>query len=218
MLSLCNVNYTRRGTQPCLRQPAFHCSRLLWPDRAFGPVDVCNVSTALAKDLAMNTPEMMDVVICQRPGTLVVEQRPVPVPAANDVLLRVRRVGMCGTDMHIFRGVQPYLRYPRARICRALPVVRGVQRMSQGQTELLQSSGGTWRPPRRGPGAVRLSAGAIRVLCARRDAGRGCNDRVSGDRSPRSMARWRHLRAARPCLRKRADRHCLRAILEAAWQ
>jgi 2-desacetyl-2-hydroxyethyl bacteriochlorophyllide A dehydrogenase len=61
----------------------------------------------------MSMPEMMDVVICQRPGTLVVEQRPVPVPAPNDVLLRVRRVGMCGTDMHIFRGVQPYLTYPR---------------------------------------------------------------------------------------------------------
>lgn len=56
---------------------------------------------------------MMDVVICQRPGTLVVEQRPVPTPAPNEVLLRVRRVGMCGTDMHIFRGAQPFLTYPR---------------------------------------------------------------------------------------------------------
>lgn len=56
---------------------------------------------------------MMDVVICQRPGTLTVERRPVPVPAPNEVLVRVRRVGMCGTDMHIFRGVQPFLTYPR---------------------------------------------------------------------------------------------------------
>jgi len=56
---------------------------------------------------------MMDVVICQQPGTLVVAQRPVPVPASNEVLVRVRRVGMCGTDMHIFRGAQPFLTYPR---------------------------------------------------------------------------------------------------------
>jgi 2-desacetyl-2-hydroxyethyl bacteriochlorophyllide A dehydrogenase len=56
---------------------------------------------------------MMDVVTCQRPGTLVVEQRPVPTPGPNEVLVRVRRVGMCGTDMHIFRGVQPFLTYPR---------------------------------------------------------------------------------------------------------
>lgn len=56
---------------------------------------------------------MMDVVVCQRPGTLIVEQRPVPTPGPNEVLVRVRRVGMCGTDTHIFRGVQPFLTYPR---------------------------------------------------------------------------------------------------------
>src|SRR5919198_5797452 len=61
---------------------------------------------------AMNSP-MMDVVNCQRPGTLVVEQRPVPTPAPDEVLVRVRRVGMCGTDTHIFRGSQPFLTYPR---------------------------------------------------------------------------------------------------------
>jgi 2-desacetyl-2-hydroxyethyl bacteriochlorophyllide A dehydrogenase len=55
----------------------------------------------------------MDVVVCLKPGTLAVERRPVPEPGPDDVLVRVRRVGVCGTDMHIFRGVQPYLSYPR---------------------------------------------------------------------------------------------------------
>ena len=55
----------------------------------------------------------MDVVVCSQPGTLVVEQRPIPAPGPGEVLVRVRRVGVCGTDMHIFRGVQPYLTYPR---------------------------------------------------------------------------------------------------------
>lgn len=55
----------------------------------------------------------MDVVVCPRPGTLIVEQRPAPTPGPDDVLVRVRRVGMCGTDMHIFRGAQPFLTYPR---------------------------------------------------------------------------------------------------------
>jgi 2-desacetyl-2-hydroxyethyl bacteriochlorophyllide A dehydrogenase len=62
--------------------------------------------------VAMST-ALMDVVVCRRPGTLTVEQRPVPEPGPDDVLVRVRRVGVCGTDMHIFRGVQPYLSYPR---------------------------------------------------------------------------------------------------------
>jgi 2-desacetyl-2-hydroxyethyl bacteriochlorophyllide A dehydrogenase len=56
---------------------------------------------------------LMDVVVCREPGTLVIEQRPVPEPGPGEVLVRVRRVGMCGTDMHIYRGVQPYLSYPR---------------------------------------------------------------------------------------------------------
>jgi 2-desacetyl-2-hydroxyethyl bacteriochlorophyllide A dehydrogenase len=56
---------------------------------------------------------LMNVVVCPRPGTLIVEQRPVPEPGPGEVLVRVKRVGMCGTDMHIFRGVQPYLSYPR---------------------------------------------------------------------------------------------------------
>lgn len=56
---------------------------------------------------------MMDVLVCAAPGELRVERRRVPEPAADEVLLRVRRVGVCGTDMHIFRGTQPYLEYPR---------------------------------------------------------------------------------------------------------
>ncbi|RZJ06825.1 MAG: zinc-binding alcohol dehydrogenase family protein [Rubrivivax sp.] len=31
----------------------------------------------------------------------------------GEVLLRVKRVGVCGTDLHIFTGNQPYLAYPR---------------------------------------------------------------------------------------------------------
>lgn len=56
---------------------------------------------------------MMNVVVCSQPGTLIHERRPVPVRAPGDVLIRVRRVGICGTDMHIFGGTQPYLSYPR---------------------------------------------------------------------------------------------------------
>src|SRR5690242_17112236 len=56
---------------------------------------------------------MMDVVVCREPGILELERRPVPRPGPDEILVRVRRVGVCGTDMHIFRGVQPYLTYPR---------------------------------------------------------------------------------------------------------
>ncbi len=55
----------------------------------------------------------MLTIVCETPGTLRAQERPVPSPAAGEVLLRVRRVGVCGTDLHIFAGRQPYLRYPR---------------------------------------------------------------------------------------------------------
>ena len=55
----------------------------------------------------------MLTVICETPGVLRAEERSVPTRADDEVLLRVKRVGVCGTDLHIFTGNQPYLQYPR---------------------------------------------------------------------------------------------------------
>ena len=55
----------------------------------------------------------MKAVVCESPGTLVIAERSLPERGPEDMLLRVRRVGVCGTDMHIVRGTQPYLSYPR---------------------------------------------------------------------------------------------------------
>jgi 2-desacetyl-2-hydroxyethyl bacteriochlorophyllide A dehydrogenase len=55
----------------------------------------------------------MLTVICKSPGVLVAEQHPRPDRGEGEVLLRVKRVGVCGTDLHIFTGDQPYLDYPR---------------------------------------------------------------------------------------------------------
>jgi 2-desacetyl-2-hydroxyethyl bacteriochlorophyllide A dehydrogenase len=55
----------------------------------------------------------MLTVICETPGTLLAQERPMPLRGKDEVLLRVKRVGVCGTDLHIFTGNQPYLSYPR---------------------------------------------------------------------------------------------------------
>jgi 2-desacetyl-2-hydroxyethyl bacteriochlorophyllide A dehydrogenase len=55
----------------------------------------------------------MNTIICHAPGELALERRDAPIRQPGEVLVRVRRVGICGTDMHIFRGTQPYLAYPR---------------------------------------------------------------------------------------------------------
>ena len=55
----------------------------------------------------------MKAVICQQPGKLELVDRPAPLPGPGEALVRIRRVGVCGTDMHIFAGNQPFLSYPR---------------------------------------------------------------------------------------------------------
>jgi 2-desacetyl-2-hydroxyethyl bacteriochlorophyllide A dehydrogenase len=55
----------------------------------------------------------MLTVVCETPGVLRAEQRAEPTRGEGEVLVRVRRVGVCGTDLHIFTGDQPYLDYPR---------------------------------------------------------------------------------------------------------
>ena len=44
-------------------------------------------------------------VVCETPGLLLAQQRALPVCAPGEVLVRVRRVGVCGTDLHIFGGI-----------------------------------------------------------------------------------------------------------------
>ncbi|MFO7256622.1 MAG: zinc-binding alcohol dehydrogenase family protein [Bacteroidota bacterium] len=55
----------------------------------------------------------MEVLICESPGTLRYGTRNAPVPGEKETLLRVRRIGICGTDLHAFEGTQPYFTYPR---------------------------------------------------------------------------------------------------------
>ena len=55
----------------------------------------------------------MKAVVCEEPHRLSLGSRPVPVPKTGEVLIRIRRVGLCGTDYHIFAGKHPYLEYPR---------------------------------------------------------------------------------------------------------
>jgi 2-desacetyl-2-hydroxyethyl bacteriochlorophyllide A dehydrogenase len=60
-----------------------------------------------------STVDTMLSVVCETPGLLLAQQRALPVCTPGEVLVRVRRVGVCGTDLHIFGGTQPFLQYPR---------------------------------------------------------------------------------------------------------
>ena len=55
----------------------------------------------------------MKAVEITTPGVVNIVERPEPTLAAGEALLRVRRVGFCGTDLSSYRGVNPLVAYPR---------------------------------------------------------------------------------------------------------
>jgi 2-desacetyl-2-hydroxyethyl bacteriochlorophyllide A dehydrogenase len=55
----------------------------------------------------------MKALLCDEPGRLSLVSRPDPLRGDDEVLVRIRHVGICGTDFHIFAGKHPFLEYPR---------------------------------------------------------------------------------------------------------
>ncbi|GKV75954.1 Zn-dependent oxidoreductase [Pectobacterium carotovorum subsp. carotovorum] len=55
----------------------------------------------------------MKSIVIQQPNALVIEERPIPQPAAGEVRVKVKLAGICGSDSHIYRGHNPFAKYPR---------------------------------------------------------------------------------------------------------
>ena len=85
----------------------------------------------------------MKSVVIQQPNALVIEERPLPLPGAGDVRVRIKLAGICGSDSHIYRGHNPFAKYPRVighEFFGEIPVFRR-------KTERLYLAGGAGRPP-----------------------------------------------------------------------
>ncbi len=55
----------------------------------------------------------MKQILCERPHHLRMLEVEKPKPKEGEALIRIRRIGICGTDLHAFKGNQPYFTYPR---------------------------------------------------------------------------------------------------------
>ena len=55
----------------------------------------------------------MKYIICDKPGQINLKTKNIPILKKDYVLVEIRRVGICGTDLHAFKGDQPYFNYPR---------------------------------------------------------------------------------------------------------
>ncbi len=55
----------------------------------------------------------MLTIVLEQPGGFAAVDRPEPAAAPGTALVRVHRIGVCGTDLHAFAGKQPFFTYPR---------------------------------------------------------------------------------------------------------
>jgi len=46
------------------------------------------------------------------PGKIEIHEVPAPVPGPGEVLLRIQRIGVCGSDIHVYHGKHPLTSYP----------------------------------------------------------------------------------------------------------
>ena len=55
----------------------------------------------------------MPRIVVREPKILAVEPNPTAEPARDEVVVRVHRAGICGSDIHILHGTNPFAVYPR---------------------------------------------------------------------------------------------------------
>ena len=55
----------------------------------------------------------MQTLVCTKPGKFEYREAEINKPGKDQSLLRIKRIGICGTDLHAFEGTQPYFEYPR---------------------------------------------------------------------------------------------------------
>jgi 2-desacetyl-2-hydroxyethyl bacteriochlorophyllide A dehydrogenase len=55
----------------------------------------------------------MEALICTKPGTFEYSNIVAPVLQPGHAIIKIKRIGICGTDLHAFKGTQPYFTYPR---------------------------------------------------------------------------------------------------------
>ncbi|PGT87136.1 zinc-binding alcohol dehydrogenase family protein [Bacillus sp. AFS040349] len=55
----------------------------------------------------------MKGIVCEKPNRLKMITLDKPEFKEGEALVKIRRIGICGTDLHAYKGNQPYFTYPR---------------------------------------------------------------------------------------------------------
>jgi 2-desacetyl-2-hydroxyethyl bacteriochlorophyllide A dehydrogenase len=55
----------------------------------------------------------MNTLVCITPHSFEYKFQEKPELLKNSAIIKIKRIGICGTDIHAFEGTQPYFNYPR---------------------------------------------------------------------------------------------------------
>lgn len=55
----------------------------------------------------------MKYIVCETPGTFLLKEKEAPKVKTGEALLQIKRIGICGTDLHAYAGNQAFFSYPR---------------------------------------------------------------------------------------------------------
>jgi L-gulonate 5-dehydrogenase len=72
-----------------------------------------NRRRGLRRRFAYNYGEIMKSVCLKRPGEIALVDIPVPQRGKDEVLVKVRSAGICGSDIGAYKGINPLVSYPR---------------------------------------------------------------------------------------------------------
>lgn len=55
----------------------------------------------------------MKTLVCTTPGNFEYQQGTQPELTPGHAIIKIKKIGICGTDLHAFEGTQPFFSYPR---------------------------------------------------------------------------------------------------------
>ena len=55
----------------------------------------------------------MKALVCEKPGSFEYKEVSEPLFEPGHAIIKIKRIGICGTDLHAYQGNQPYFSYPR---------------------------------------------------------------------------------------------------------
>lgn len=94
--------------------------------------------------------------VMTRPGVIEFQEVPIPVPGKGQALVKLRCIGICGSDIHVWHGKHPFTSYPVTQgheVCGEVAALgEGVSNLVLGQKVTLEPQVvcGTCHPCRHG--------------------------------------------------------------------